>query len=227
MKKLFLIVPLFALIAISISCKKDNEGSYTIHGYVIDQVTKKPVENATICIGYLALCDGLDHYIWPYGDTVNAKPDGSFTLKIDKSLFDDPEHQCSFIFAKMDSYIGSSYFKAPNGGILTDTIKLYHPAKLNIHVMNDTISNNIDEVQVWLAGEGCRNYPNFVGTVDFTGQPRIKKICKGRKFDTTFVFTNLWGNLNYKIDVGRYYFQTQDYSVKLIPDSTSEIFIKF
>lgn len=228
MKKLLLKVSLLSLITITVSCTKDNKGSYTIQGYVIDQVTRKPVENATITIGYIPLCDGLDGYLHPYGNTVNTKLDGSYTLKIDNSLFDDPEHRCSFIFSKKDGFIGSSYFKAPQGGVLTDTIVLYHPATLNIHVKNDTISNNIDEVQVRLAGVALRNYPGFVGTVDFANRPTLMKICSGRKFDSTFVFKNVWGNLNYNITLGlNDYSPIQDYTIKPVPDSTSEILIKF
>jgi hypothetical protein len=228
MKTLLLILSLFSLITISVSCKKDNGDSYTIQGYVIDQVTRKPVGNATICIGFLPFCDGLTEYLVSYGNTVNSKPNGSFILKVDKLLFDEYGHLCSRIFSKMDGYIGSSYFPVPQGVVLTDTIELYHSATLNIHVMNDTISNNIDEVQVRLAGERFRSYPKFVGTVDLRSRPTIMKICKGRNFDTTFVFTNVWGNLIYYISVGPDYFSTnQAYSVKLIPDSTSEILIKF
>ncbi|NVO11839.1 MAG: hypothetical protein HXX16_17910 [Bacteroidales bacterium] len=226
-KKLFLIVPLFALIAISISCKKDYE-SYTIKGYVIDQITKKPVENATIRIGYIPFCDGLDEYLWPYGDSVNTKADGSFIIKVDRLPFDDYDHRCSYVYSKMNGYIGSDYIEAPKGGVLADTIELYHPATLNIHVINDTISNNIDEVKVCFAGEGFRSYPNFIGKLDSSGEPSIKKTCKGRKFDSTFVFNNIWGNINYNIYVGPSYIsRTQSYSVKLRPDSTSEILIKF
>jgi hypothetical protein len=231
MQTLLLILSLFSLITFSVSCKKDNGDSYTIQGYVIDQVTRKPVGNATICIGFLPFCDGLDEYLFSYGNTVNSEPNGSFILKVDKLLIDDPDHRCSYIFSKMYGYIGSSYFPAPQGGVLTDTIELYHPATLNIHVMNDTISNNIDEVQVRLAGVSFRNYPKFVGTVDLMGRPTIMKICKGRNFDTTFVFTNVWGNLKYYVTAGAdysyYSSPNQVYSVKLIPDSTSEILIKF
>jgi hypothetical protein len=226
MKTLLLILCLFSLITISVSCKKDN--SFTIQGYVIDQVTRKPVGNATICIGFLPFCDGLTEYLVSYGNTVNSKPNGSFILKVDKLLFDEYGQFCSRIFSKMDGYIGSSYFPVEQGGVLTDTIELYHPATLNIHVMNDTISNNIDEVQVHLSGEKFRSYPKFVGTVDLYRHPTIMKICKGRNFDTTFVFTNVWGNLKYYISVGPDYSSSnQFYSVKLIPDSTSEILIKF
>ena len=68
------------------------------------------------------------------------------------------------------------YWNAPNSVI---NMPLYHFSQLKLHVKNDTISNNIDQVQILLVRHGITEFMTD---------------CKGRKFDTIYEINKLWGN---------------------------------
>ncbi|HUX95516.1 MAG TPA: hypothetical protein VMV47_07265 [Bacteroidales bacterium] len=195
----------FVLFFISDCTKKDEIPERTIlSGTIIDQVTKQPIEGASVYLGNLP---------------ANPTPNDEFILPVLISTTDQNGHFSGyvftssityvavinrlnpFIYAAKSGYIGSDYSAVSwlNAGHSFD-LSLYHPAKLIIYVWNDTISNNIDEAFFGIAESSTdfKYYPGFIGRKN-GDTPLITKYCSGRKFNQNFEFYPLWGNLNYTI----------------------------
>jgi|GEM_PF-6984705 len=105
-------------------------------------------------------------------------------------------------------------------------IELYHPSTLKLRVWNDTISNDKDYFNFGIRGSNWDLYPGFVGRVDWYGFYRDRYTCSGRKYDSIFVWTSLWGNLKYSIrDFSKN--SGVDLSFFLKPDSIKSLSISF
>jgi hypothetical protein len=202
MKRDILVSLLFvSLIAICIiSCKRKSEDTYTITGRVIDQVTMQPVAAATVYRGYKPLNDS---YSSIYGDSsTTSGQDGKFSVVFSVTDFATTQNY-PYIYASKPAYAGSSYSAAPKGGEV-GSIELFHIAALRLRVKNDT--TNIlpsyltgDDVYVSLEGQSNTNYPGFIGSKSWNNRPSKFMHCKGRKFDTVFVFYPLWSNVTYSV----------------------------
>jgi len=198
---------LFVLFFISDCKKKSDIPEKTIlTGTIIDQVTKQPVEGASVYLGNLPSNPAPDNeFIFPILISSTNK-NGHFSGYVFTSSIAyvtvinglNP-----FIYAGKSGYVGSDYYAISwlNAGHSFD-LSLYHPAKLTINVWNDTINNNIDEAFFGIA-ESTTNfkyYPGFIGRKN-GDTPLITKYCSGRKFNQNFEFYPLWGNLDYTINL--------------------------
>jgi hypothetical protein len=170
------------------SCEK-LENIISISGKVIDQVTEQPVDGATVYLGSLYMGEPPFELV-NSGYIATSGNEGRFKINIPDSAFDDNEHEPR-IFAGKDGYAGSSVLVPQKGGDSENNILLYHVAKLNLRVCNDTVNNQIDEVEIGLAGSidnGC--YPGYIGRIGgiMLTSPLVREKCKGSNFDTIFVY---------------------------------------
>lgn len=201
-------------IVVFISCKKDgnngNNGhqvgkSYdiTITGVISDQVTGQPVSGATVSCGVQR--GGMSgEGLMLTKDTTLSGADGTYKLITQSesaNMMDVPmssEGDCIALVAAKQGFPGSiraelGYWNAPNSVI---NMPLYHFSQLKLHVKNDTISNNIDQVQILLVRHGITEFMTD---------------CKGREFDTIYEINKLWGNLRYNMSLsnsGGYIYDT-------------------
>ena len=176
-------------VIILFSCKKPKDEPVDVFtGVVIDQVTGKPVEGASVSLENYIDCEITKNPNQIVGLGTSGK-DGEFKISVPTNTWVHINPNCIFAFASMTGYNGCNHPRVSvgQGEII---IKLYHYAQLNLHVKNDTINNKIDEAEIWLDfSSGPWQYPEY------------KKKCQGKKFDTTFVFNQLKGNQNYSLRV--------------------------
>ena len=199
------IVLLIVFFLISDCNKKDDLPERTLlSGTIIDQVTRQPVEGASVYLGNLPESHTPnDEFILPILiSTTNQNGNFSgyvFTSSITYIAVINGLNP--FIYAAKSGYIGSDYSAISwlNAGHSFD-LSLYHPAKLIINVWNDTISNNLDEASFGIAeaSSDFKYYPGFIGRKN-GDTPLINKYCSGRKFNQNFEFYPLWGNLDYEL----------------------------
>jgi len=199
--------------------------TYVFTGTVIDQVTQLPVSGASVYYAYRPFNEN-DHFVGKIGEPVLSGQDGSFKISVPKEIYSDRiRYPGQVIYASEPNYIGSSIVSGSGIKIL-----LYHPAELHLHVKNDTINNQIDEIGVWIIGDpGFWGYPGFIGRVFQGWLKEWSKLCAGRDFDTIFVVKKLWGNIDYEIGGGGSYPSKPlfDYSLTLKPDTITHFDVLF
>jgi len=218
------------------SCKKpgekNEESNYIFTGVVVDQVTKQIVAGASVSLGYLLLCDPI-YELKNFGSIAISGSDGKFKIIVPKTTYDlNIKGACTYIHAWKDGFIGSSqvfiedfsptHDPSPTLGEIGN-IELYHYGQLNLHVKNDTINDNIDEVVIY-----------FYKRLNWDGSPPAPggKNCSGKDFDTVFFYNQLWGNQNYFISAYQYgYSFTSKYlffdSVSIKPDTITYFSVSF
>ena len=226
------IVPVFTLfVTLIFACKKDIPEKAILTGTVIDQVTKQPVEGASVYLGNLPPDHTPDdEFVYPILISTTDK-DGRYSgavLTSSISYVALTYRLNPFIYVSKSGYIGSNYYGVSwlNAGHSFD-FSLYHSTKVVINVWNDTISDDRDEAYFGIA-EASRNfryYPGFIGR--YNGQvPLITKYCSGRKFNQNFEFFPLWGNLDYTLNFNPFD-STDAILVTAIPDTTTYYSISF
>lgn len=225
-------VMLFLSLILINSCKDDEEDQaeeYIITGTVVDQVTRQPVSGASVTAGF-TFCD-MGDFIYPFGNNATTNADGKFKLKIKKSIFDNENYHCKFLYASKSGYAGSNIFNAPPGGALESNFELYHPAQLNLRVMNDTLANQVDSVIIWFSGEmSFSGYPNFIGGTAWDGWAKIRINCLGKDYDSTFILDKLWGNMHYTVLTTIYNgfpIPISSYGITLEPDKLNTLEIPY
>jgi len=229
LNRLLILIIVISLLVIDCT-KQEEKNNYIFSGRVIDQVSKKPVSGATIRYGHKRFNEG-DQPVTGMPQSALSRADGRYRLVVPKETFDDKiRNPGPVIFANKYDYVGSNVLNAPNGGEIID-LELYHSAELQLHVKNDTISNQIDETLVWFIGNSAFwKYPGFIGRVVQARFPLVNYTCKGRDFDTVIIIKPLWGNLTYSIRGGKDYFLGPYYSsssIQLIPDTINYLSVTF
>lgn len=209
--------------------ESEENTSYHIKGIVIDQVTRLPVTGASVFSAGLPFNSFGEKLRTT--DSVTSSQDGKFEILMPVSAFDPNAIRNSLLYPKIfgsgKGYVGSNYFTPSTTD--SNTIELYHPAKLSLSVKNDTINNEVDEIYLALVGSTqFMSYPDFIGRTSDFGDPYVTKNCKGRTFEMVFEFFPLWGNLDYRIMIRKpgtpWSFET---SVLLKPDTIGFISILF
>lgn len=228
-RKYWLLIFIFPGISLTLHNCDESENTNETSGTVVDQVTKLPVEGATVYLGSLYMGESK-HEITYSGYKATSRQDGTFRILIPDSTFNDKEREPR-IYAGKNGYAGSSILVPLNGGSLDKNIELYHEATLNLRVFNDTINNQIDEIEIGLCGDiQLGSYPGFIGRMGgmMSSYPTITEKCFGRNYDTVFVYYPLWGNLDYGLwlrTAGGAW--VRKYFVTLVPDSTTQFTIAF
>jgi hypothetical protein len=220
----------FILFFILTSCKKEDENkpyNITITGVVTDQVTGQPVTGATVSLGIQHVSMPEEGLIAPKQST-STGPDGRYRL-ITKAephipgVVSPGSYQIISIalIASTTGYIGSDrqeihYYGAQNSVL---DLQLYHSSELNLHLKNDT-SNSIDSVDIKLV-KTTNTYQLTVLTL----------VCNNRKLDSTYVIKNLFGNLEYSIQVlkpgGKPFSPSIEYSITPLADSINNFDVLF
>jgi hypothetical protein len=214
---------------IIISCKKDD-GKLTITGSVVDQVTRHRIAGATIYFGYLFRGEP-EHVFERVSATSTSNMDGRFKLTVSVNNFSDIAYEPR-IYASKDGYAGSSNIIPPKGGEINPYIEMYHNSKLILHVWNDTVSNQIDEVDIGLEGSiPLGSYPGFIGRMGgmSSSYPLVTQNCKGKSCDQTFEYYPLWGNVTYYIlirNIAQGWLRSS-YGLTLKPDTTNYLSMPF
>jgi hypothetical protein len=218
-----------------VKCKGDEASvseentTYHIEGIVIDQVTRLPVTGALVYSAGLPF-NSFGEKLRTTG-SVTSDQDGRFEITMPVSAFDPDEIRNSLLYPKIfgsgNGYVGSNYFTPSTTG--SNTIELYHPAKLSLSVKNDTINNEVDEIYLALVGSTqFMSYPDFIGRTSDFADPYVIRNCKGRTFEMVFEFSPLWGNLNYQIMIRK---PNTPWSIKtsvlLKPDTIVTLSISF
>ena len=185
------------------------------------------MSGATVSYGYRPFGE-IDTQVQKIGQPALSGKDGSFKISILKTIMEDwRRYPGQIIFASATGYIGSDIISPSDNG----RIALYHPSELNLHVTNDTVKNQIDEIKVWLTGGNSElwGYPGFIGRVVQGWYPYYISTCKGRDFDSIFVIKNLWGNVDYSIGGGSYSPGPPlfSYGIYLPPDSVYHMDVSF
>ena len=223
-----LFVYILTFMALFAGCKKPieiKEEFFQFTGTVVDQVTKQPVGNAKVYYAYKFLCE-IDREATPIGPPVITGNDGSYKGKISKEISEDEfAYPCQVIYASKSGYIGSEIVSRTGG-----VIQLYHPSELQLHIYNDTISNQTDKIKIWIIGESrFWVYPGFKERLVMGYYPVNQFTCEGRYFDKTFVYT-LWGNTEYSVGAGIDYMlkpHVYENKVTLEPNLTRHLDITF
>lgn len=231
--KLVVLYLVFSLLVLA--CTKDEEKidltkNYLFTGQVFDQVTREPVSGAIVRYGH-KLFGEQDHALNRMPQYGITGADGKYKLVVPKEVFDDYQrYPGPVIYAEGANYIGSDILHAPKGGENMD-LELYYSSILQLHVWNDTINNQIDEIKIWITGNSSFwVYPGFVGIVVQGWYPWPQFTFKGREFDTVLVINDLWGNLTYSVCGGKGYFPGPyyfSYPVKLIPGTINYLEVSF
>lgn len=229
--KLFL---LFSVVFVS-SCKTEEEetskNDYVFSGTIIDQVSQQPVAGVSVYFGS-TFCDAGDQII-PHSQPAVSDGSGKYKLIMTKQFYTKwGWGNCKYFFAKKEGYKGSNVFNAPQESSSTVNFELYHPAEFRVRMKNDTINNSVDSVKLWLIGDmSFSGHPGFAGVNPLClGGGKIMRMCKGRKFDSTFVFNSLWGNVRYTVDItqaGSFPLEIASYTITPKPDETGSISITF
>jgi len=206
---------------------------YKYSGQVIDQVAKQPVQNAKIYIGNVPFCEDYNH-LWSWGTYAVTDVEGKFNYQINSADWPARDFNCPMIYARKENYAGSDVFPILKGGVvLAKPIEMYHFATVKVRVVNDTISNNVDAETFgmsvdYFSSSYIRCYPNVFGNTDFMGRPAFQVKCSGRKYDSTFIFTNCWGTKKYNASfIQNYPITTTALSVAAKSDSIVDVLIKF
>jgi uncharacterized protein (TIGR02145 family) len=179
------------------SCKRSDEDNtednYIFTGTVIDQVTKQPVAGASVSAGRKLFCE-INKEVGRFGPAVLSAKDGKFKISIQKSTYElGIRGGCPKIVASKESYIGSSEVSVPKEeGAENMIVEMYQGGNLNLSVKCDTLIDNVDSVEIRISRWPFFNYPY-----------EYSVICKGRDFDKSILFVNLWSNTSYGIQVGR------------------------
>lgn len=197
-RKYWLLILIFAMIFLTLSNCEVNKNTFETPGTVVDQVTKLPIEGATVYLGSLFMGEPQNEITYN-GIKATSWQNGRFRIFIPGSAFKDKEREPR-IYAGKSGYSGSSILVPPKGNPINENIELYHEATLYLHVFNDTINNQIDETEIGLCGEiQFGSYPGFIGRIGgmMSSYPTVKGKCFGRNYDTVFVYYPLWGNLDY------------------------------
>jgi hypothetical protein len=211
------------------SCDRlDDSYDIKVTGVVVDEITKEPVAGASVYLGY-TFCDIGDNIV-STGKSTKSDMNGKFKIVYSSDIIDN--HGCLYIYAYKDGYIGSTYYPAVIGGELAGALELFHTSKLHLIVKNDTIIDQFDEAMICLYCEDrLDKYPGIVGSRGFYGSATVTEICKGRNFNSTFVFDKMWGNSEYIITV---YDNLQippkyrtSFRITLAPDSTNYLEVTF
>jgi len=191
----------------------NNNGpkTFLITGFVIDQVTKKPVGGATVYFGHTFCEPTVNPYV--YSQAI-CDSKGEFKINFPESALDQ-RNGCAVVFAKKEGYKGSKQ-QDVIGGSGSYYIELYHPTELHLKVTNDTVSNQIDETRI-------RVYRFLLQPIMYPSD--YNTYCKGRKFDSTFVL-NLWGNYPYTIDLG-YPLNISSFNKTFKPDTITLFSVSF
>lgn len=205
--------------------------NYKFTGVVVDQVTKNPIEGVTIYLGETG-CDVGDN-ISRIGPTASSDANGNYKLVFSESFFDEGLG-CKYIYATKHGYMGSNIFRVFKGGLTENNFELYHPSTLNLTVKNDTANNQVDEAKLYFYCDYKFNgYPGVFGSIGFAGAPTVVKTIRGREFDSTFVFDQLWGNTEYIISLAQMIDQypgtrlISSYKITCKPDSASYLVVTF
>jgi uncharacterized protein (TIGR02145 family) len=206
------------------SCKRDEEAeNYIFTGVVIDQVTKNPIEKASVLLAYRSLCDAEE--LKPFGPDCVSGLDGKFRIIVPVETYERYIiGACPYIYALKEGYIGSSWEAIPKvSGADSLIVELYHYGSLSLHVKHDSINDNVEAVEI------------FVGVNSFWHPPDYKVICSGKNYDEVFTYNNLWGNKGYRIEIGKIgrsyssaypapYFSA---SIEILPDTITYYSVSF
>jgi hypothetical protein len=222
---------LFILILIVSSCGKKTEESkpynITITGVVSDQVTGQTVEGVTVTIGRQVFGFQTEGLKAPMKSMLTG-PDGSYELITSSQTYVPGSisvgtymSQCIAVIANKTGYVGSirreiQYYGAGNTVL---NFQLYHSSELYLHIRNDT-TNSIDKVNIKLIRSPTKNSLTI-----------LTLVCEERKLDSTYVIKNLFGNLEYSLQVFKSGVQPQslltNYSVTPLPDVKNNFEILF
>lgn len=211
-----------------------NEVSFTVDryivtGYVLDQISRKPVEGAKIILGG-QLFGEIDRDLIVYNDVFAISDvNGEYKILIPVTYYQDRDITPR-LFASKAGYAGSNYPVPCEGGEMEEDIELYHEATLTLHVKNDTVNNQVDTLDFGIWGEfSFMSYPGYIGRFYTTLMRPVMYNCSGRDFDEVFEFNPLWGNLKYQIGL-----RVKDspefdpiFEVIAMPDSTINYSITF
>jgi hypothetical protein len=219
-----IVISLFLLL--NQSCIKDLfDRNITFSGMVIDQITKEPVSGANVYYGYRPFHE-TSATVHHTGDSVITGDDGKYEIKVSKKIIEnDINYPRQILYAVCDGYIGSDIISPDEG-----EINLYHHTVLHLHVINDTIKNNIDVVKIWIVGNDHSKwgYPGYIRKVVTLYTSTIT--CAGRNFDSVLVYNDLWGNVVYNIGGGENYAPGPTYfttSIVPVPDSVNHLDVSF
>jgi hypothetical protein len=179
------------------SCNKNANKVAVISGVVRDEVTGQPVEGATVGIKVSYTYDS-QHYSksLPGGPTALTAQDGSYILKytyneehpyLGEMNVPYPFPKAHHTYASCEGYIGSDLCPLSVDKNDSADIKLYRPARINIHAKNEGI-NKLNEVHISFDKRlyyGLFNHDEII--LD----------CSGSDFDSTFAVSVFWANFKY------------------------------
>jgi hypothetical protein len=195
--RIILILSLFSLC----SCERDSKNyTYyiTVSGVVSDQVTNMPVEGAKVQAGTQRGAMPGNSLLYSSA-TATSGLNGKYSLRVKtesvKDLSTIPlgmRGNCTAIIATMEGFAGSRrhefYYYNAKDCVLD--LKLYHLAQLNLHLKNDTVNNNVDEVNIRIK-EFSGDNSSYI----------MEIVCKERKQDSILSINTLWANWPYFIQV--------------------------
>jgi hypothetical protein len=217
------------------SCKENTDKVAVINGVVRDEVTGLPVESANVAIMVDYVYDGQHYSNTIQGTTAITAPDGSYSINYTydsehpflgemNTEFPFPASHCTY--AWREGYMGSDKHYLSEEKNDSSDLKLYPPARINVHAKNSGI-NNLSEV--WISFD--RQLYSVLYKKD-----EIIIHCLGTDFDSTFSLKTLWGNYKYYFTVmkcsnnaanchGPFVFQRGSITPKA--DSIKELYISY
>lgn len=211
-----------------VSCENDTNKPYdiVISGIVSDQVTKQPIEGATVSCGIIpGLLPGGG--LLGVKDSAITDSNGFFKLITqsqsgkDGASLTTKTHSIALLASKAG--YGTSnrneiyYLDAHN---TTMDFELFHYCQLNLHIKNDTINNSIDAVVIKLTR-----------IIQVGSLQEAYLTCNSRKLDSVYEIKKIPGNLTHYIEVlktgGAQFSPAIVHSVNLKPDVINNLDISF
>jgi hypothetical protein len=210
------------------SCESDKDKPYNIiiSGKITDQVTNQPVAGAKILCGVipgLMPGGGLLGVI----DSAISESNGMYSLSTQSQSSEDgasltAKTKSIAVLVVKEGYALSNrkeiyYLDAHNTNM---NFELFHYCQLNLHLINDTIINNTDAVDI-----------SVTRSISVGSLQEAYFTCNSRKLDSIFVIKKIPGNVIYNIQVlkpgGATFSPQVFYSITPKPDVINNFTISF